>query len=198
MYLEAENTIFFFYCFRESHPSCQHCGDNSHCWSNHGSCLCGNEKKTRKVSNLPPNCHGPLQAPVVKGSTHFLAKSWPGFNPQGILRKYQKVIELTQTWKDIKNNGTTWKLVSNEYQCYGVSIVSWNYQQFLHSDFGDKCGPPISNTHRAVQGVQLTVSLDHKGQVGNTKCCFTQNKMKWSYCYCRAIDLKDNHRHCNI
>jgi hypothetical protein len=29
-----------------------------------------------------------------------------------ILRKFQKLIKLTQKWKDFKNNGTTWKLVS--------------------------------------------------------------------------------------
>jgi hypothetical protein len=32
------------------------------------------------------------------------------FNPlktEGVLRKFQKVIELTQKWKDLKNNGTT-------------------------------------------------------------------------------------------
>jgi hypothetical protein len=28
--------------------------------------------------------------------------------------------------------------LSNEYQCYGVSIELKNYQYFLHSDFGDK------------------------------------------------------------
>jgi hypothetical protein len=28
------------------------------------------------------------------------------------LRKFQKVIELAQKWKDFNNNGTTWKLVS--------------------------------------------------------------------------------------
>jgi hypothetical protein len=30
--------------------------------------------------------------------------------------------------------------LSNEYQCYGVSIES-NYQYFWHSDFGDKSRP---------------------------------------------------------
>jgi hypothetical protein len=33
--------------------------------------------------------------------------------------------------------------LSNEYQCYGVSIESSNYQYFLPSDFGDKSRPQV-------------------------------------------------------
>jgi hypothetical protein len=66
---------------------------------------------------------------------------------EGILRKFQKVIQLTQKWKDIENNGTTWKLVSIPFKwvpiCCGVSIESSNYQYFFHSDFGDKSRLPF-------------------------------------------------------
>jgi hypothetical protein len=40
--------------------------------------------------------------------------NWPWINPlkrQGILRNFKK-FQLSQMCKDLKNNGTTWKLVS--------------------------------------------------------------------------------------
>jgi hypothetical protein len=44
--------------------------------------------------------------------------------------------------------------LSNEYQCYGVSIESSNYQYILHNDFGDKRRPPFLRVK-----ARLTISL---------------------------------------
>jgi hypothetical protein len=49
--------------------------------------------------------------PVFRAKMHFLNFfKKPVLNPlktEGILRIFQKVIELTQKWKDLKNNGST-------------------------------------------------------------------------------------------
>jgi hypothetical protein len=41
---------------------------------------------------------------------------------KGILRKFQKVILLTQNWKIMVPPERLSEYLSNEYQCYGVSI----------------------------------------------------------------------------
>jgi hypothetical protein len=67
-----------------------------------------------------------------------------------ILRKFQKVIWLTQKWKDFKNNGATWKLVSILFKW--VPML-WGFNRvvklpiFLHSDFGRPYNVPCRHVH---------------------------------------------------
>jgi hypothetical protein len=60
---------------------------------------------------------------------------------ESILRKLQKVMKLTQKWKDVEKLGPHGSLsedLSNNYQCYRVSIASKIFIIFLFSDFGDR------------------------------------------------------------
>jgi hypothetical protein len=63
----------------------------------------------------------------------MLRTSFP-FNPlktEGILRKFPKVIELTQKWKDFKNNGSVWKLVSIHFLDVDNSDIELSDKKFV-------------------------------------------------------------------
>jgi hypothetical protein len=60
---------------------------------------------------------------------------------EGILRKLQKVMKLTQKWKDFENNESLSKDLSNKYQCHRVSISPKIFIIF-YIFFGDENRPP--------------------------------------------------------